>query len=437
MAGELDKILIKYDPQDFGKRFAEIRSIVVQATHFDFGSEKDKQLDAILEEVNKRGNEAVAEYTEKFDGVKLTPEQFRISEAELQEAHKAIDKKLLKSIRQAIKNVKEYQSKIFVGKDKNFKSTGIRYTPIKRIGICVPGASAPLPSTVIMTAVPAQVAGVKEIIVVSPPRYNGSIHPVILATCKELKIKEVYRIGGAQAVMALAQGTKTILNVDKIVGPGNAWVQMAKKKVLGLVGIDSIAGPSEVLIIANNKANPFWVAADMLSQAEHNPGSSVLFTDSEKLAIDTLAELKRQVEEVSRSKETFDCLLKFGAIVVFKNMADVIFYANVFAAEHLQIQCGKQSRQVAKRIKNAGTIFIGDYSPVAVGDYWAGPSHTLPTGTSARFFSALSANDFVKATSIIEYDKKKLAESAEDIIRLAEAEGLDAHARSVRIRQED
>jgi len=437
VGNELDKILIKYDPQDFGKRFAEIRSIVVQATHFDFGSEKDKQLDAILEEVNKRGNEAVAEYTEKFDGVKLTPEQFRISEAELQEAHKAIDKKLLKSIRQAIKNVKEYQSKIFVGKDKNFKSTGIRYTPIKRIGICVPGASAPLPSTVIMTAVPAQVAGVKEIIVVSPPRYNGSIHPVILATCKELKIKEVYRIGGAQAVMALAQGTKTILNVDKIVGPGNAWVQMAKKKVLGLVGIDSIAGPSEVLIIANNKANPFWVAADMLSQAEHNPGSSVLFTDSEKLAIDTLAELKRQVEEVSRSKETFDCLLKFGAIVVFKNMADVIFYANVFAAEHLQIQCGKQSRQVAKRIKNAGTIFIGDYSPVAVGDYWAGPSHTLPTGTSARFFSALSANDFVKATSIIEYDKKKLAESAEDIIRLAEAEGLDAHARSVRIRQED
>ena len=432
---ELDKLVIKYDQPDFEKRFTEIRTAVVRATHFD--REKEGQLDAILDNVTKRDDEAIAEYTEKFDGVKLTPEQFRISEVELQEAHKAIDKKLLKSIRQAIKNVKEYQSKIFIGKDKSFKTTGIRYTPIKRAGICVPGASAPLPSTVIMTAVPAQVAGVKEIVVVSPPRYNGSIHPVILATCKELKIKEVYRIGGAQAVMALAKGTKTIRNVDKIVGPGNAWVQMAKKKVLGLVGIDSIAGPSEVLIIANNKANPAWVAADMLSQAEHNPGSAVLFTDSEKLAIAVLAELGLQTQELSRSKETIDCLLKFSAIVVFERMAEIPEWANIFAAEHLQIQCGNKSRQIAAKIKNAGAIFIGEYSPVAVGDYWAGPSHTLPTGTSARFFSALSANDFVKSTSIIEYDKKKLAASAEDIIRLAEAEGLDAHARSVRIRQQN
>jgi histidinol dehydrogenase len=435
VANELDKILIKYDQPDFEKRFVGIRADVFRATYFNPGSEKGKQLDTILEAVNKRGDEAIAEYTEKFDGVKLMPEQFRVSDEELNKAHKAIDKKLLKSIRQAIKNVKEYQSKIFVGKSKNFKATGIKYTPIKRVGICVPGASAPLPSTVIMTAVPAQVAGVKEIVVVSPPRYKGSIHPIILATCKELKIKEVYRIGGAQAIMALAQGTKTIYNVDKIVGPGNQWVQNAKRKVFGLVGIDSIAGPSEVLIIASKQANPVFVAADMLSQAEHNPGSAVLFTDSEKLALEVLAEIKRQVVELARSKETIDCLLGFGAIVVLKNMADIIVYANFFAAEHLQIQCGKQSRQIAKRIKNAGAIFIGDYSPVAAGDYWAGPSHTLPTGTSARFFSALSANDFVKATSIIEYDKKKLAESADDIIRLAEAEGLDAHARSVRIRQ--
>jgi histidinol dehydrogenase len=433
VGNELEKILIKYDQADFEKRFTEIRTAVLRATHFD--REKENQLDAILDEVTKRDDEAVAEFTEKFDGVKLTPEQFRITEAELNAAHKAIDKKLLKSIRQAIKNVREYQSKIFIGKDKSFKSTGIRYTPIKRIGICVPGASAPLPSTVIMTAVPAQVAGVKEIVVISPPRYNGSIHPVILATCKELKIKEVYRIGGAQAIMALAKGTRTIRNVDKIVGPGNAWVQMAKKKVLGLTGIDSIAGPSEVLIIANKQANPAWVAADMLSQAEHNPGSAVLFTDSEKLALEVLAELNRQTGELSRSKETIECLVKFSAIVVFARMGDIPVWANIFAAEHLQIQCGKQSRQIAGKIKNAGAIFIGDYSPVAAGDYWAGPSHTLPTGTSARFFSALSANDFVKATSIIEYDKKKLAASAEDIIRLAEAEGLDAHARSVRIRQ--
>ncbi|MFA5240209.1 MAG: histidinol dehydrogenase [Phycisphaerae bacterium] len=432
MTNELDKILIKHGQPDFNERFVEIRAAVVRGTHLV--GEKEQQLDAILDEVIKHGDEAVSEFTEKFDNVKLKPAQFRISEAELNDAHKAIDKKLLRSIRQAIKNVREYQSKIFIGKDKNFKSTGIKYTPIKRVGICVPGASAPLPSTVIMCAVPAQVAGVKRIVVVSPPRYKGSIHPVILATCKELKIKEVYRIGGAQAVMALARATRTIQNVDKIVGPGNQWVQMAKKKVLGLVGIDSIAGPSEVLIIANKQANPAWVAADMLSQAEHSPGSAVLFTDSEKLATDVLAEIKKQIEQLGRSKETIDCLLECGAIVVFKSMADVVNYANLFAAEHLQIQCGEQSRKIAEKIYNAGAIFLGDYSPVAVGDYWAGPSHTLPTGTSARFFSALSANDFIKSTSIIEYDKKKLAASADDIIRLAEAEGLDAHARSVRLR---
>jgi histidinol dehydrogenase len=432
MPHELDKILIKYNQPDFAERVTEIQATAFGATHFE--DERGQQLDAIFNAILHRNDEAISEYTEKFDGVKLTPEQFRITEAELNGAHKAIDKKLLKSIRQAIRNVKEYQTKIFAGKDKNFKSTGIKYTPIKRVGICVPGASAPLPSTVIMCAVPAQVAGVKEIFVVSPPRYKGSIHPVILATCQELKIKEVYRIGGAQAVFALAKGTQTIRNVQKIVGPGNTWVQMAKEKVLGLVGIDSIAGPSEVLIIANKQANPAWVAADMLSQAEHNPGSAVLCTDSDTLAHEVLAELEQQVKKLGRSQETVDCLLEFGAIVVLKNMTDIIGFANIFAAEHLHIQCGEKSRAIADKIENAGAIFIGDYSPVAVGDYWAGPSHTLPTGGSAKFFSALSANDFIKSTSIIEYDKKKLAESAEDIIRLAEAEGLDAHAKSIKIR---
>ena len=436
MTDELDKILISSSQLDFVERCTKIRAGVFSATHFDGKDEREEQLGAILNDVVQRDDEAVAEYTEKFDGVKLTPEQFRVSNKDLEKAHKEINSELLKSICQAIKNVKKYQEEIFVGNKKENQNPGIKYTSIKRVGICVPGASAPLPSTVIMCAVPAQVAGVKEIAVVSPPRYQGTIHPVILAVCFELGIDEVYRIGGAQAVMALARGTKTIRNVDKIVGPGNAWVQNAKKKVLGLVGIDSIAGPSEVLIIANEKANPAWVAADMLSQAEHSPGSAVLFTDSERLALEVLAELKRQAGELSRSKEAIDCLLEFGAIVVFGNMADVVDYANVFAAEHLQIQCGDESRKIADQITNAGAIFIGDYSPVAVGDYWAGPSHTLPTGTSARFFSALSANDFIKSTSVIEYDKEKLAESAEDIIRLAEVEGLDAHAKSIKIRRQ-
>jgi histidinol dehydrogenase len=235
----------------------------------------------------------------------------------------------------------------------------------------------------------------------------------------------------------LAFGTETIPNVDKIVGPGNKWVQTAKKKVIGLAGIDSIAGPSEVLIIANDKANPAWVAADMLSQAEHVPGSAVVFTDSKKFAEKLLDELKSQIEKLDRSKKTIECLKELGLIVFFDDMDNVIKWANNYAMEHLEIQCGDESKDIAERIENAGAIFIGDYSPVAVGDYWAGPSHTLPTGTSARFFSALTSNDFIKSISIIEYDKKKLAESAEDIIRLAEAEGLDAHAKSIRIRQQD
>jgi len=430
---ELDKIMISSSSPDWHAKLREIHAVVKRAAYFEDGSEEDNQLNEILRRVKEhRGaNSAIIDYTNKFDKVQLTPEQFRISKENLEKAHKEIDKKLLASIQQAIENVRKYQKEIFIG---NFKHPGIKYTPIKRVGICVPGASAPLPSTVIMTAVPAQVAGVKEIVVVSPPRYEGTIHPVILAICHELRINEVYRIGGAQAVAALAFGTQTVTPVDKIVGPGNQWVQMAKRKVFGFLDIDSIAGPSEVLIIANEKANPAWVAADMLSQAEHAPGSAVVFTDSQNFAQETLEELKKQVGQLSRKEETIKCLLKFGAIIIFESIDQVVIQANFFAPEHLEIQCGDESKKIAEQIYNAGAIFIGDYSPVAVGDYWAGPSHTLPTGTSARFFSALSANDFIKSTSIIEYDKKRLAESAEDIIRLAEAEGLDAHAKSIWLR---
>ena len=457
MSQELSEILISYQQPDFSKRLERLRAEVIGAAIFGTDDPRKEQVRQILWQVNQRKDRAVAEYTEKFDKVRLTPDQFAITTKDLEKAHQEIDRRLLASLRQAIDNVRCYQAKIFIG-DKN-THPGIRYTPIKRVGICVPGGSAPLPSTVIMTAVPAQVAGVKEIAVVSPPRHKGSIHPVILAVCHELGIGEVYRIGGAQAAAALAYGTQTIRKVDKIVGPGSQWVQTAKFELFGRVGIDSIAGPSEVLIIANDKANPAWVAADMLSQAEHAPGSAVVFTDSQQFAAKVLDELKRQsisprtlrqaqgrlcaggkpcprVAGLNRVKETIECLKKCGGIVVFNNMDDAIEQANYFAPEHLEIQCGDGSKKIADKIENAGAIFIGDYSPVAVGDYWAGPSHTLPTGGSARFFSALSANDFIKSTSIIEYDREMLAKSAEDIIRLAEAEGLDAHARSVEIRQE-
>jgi len=437
MPHELNQILILWNQPDSGEEMQKLRTAIMDAAMFEPYSKEGKLITDVTCDVAIGGDTKLSEFTEKFDGVKLTPEQFRVSKEDLEKAHRQIDRDLLKSIRQAIQNVRKYQTEIFIGNNPDLLGhPGIKYTPIKRVGICVPGASAPMPSTVIMTAVPAQVAGVKEIAVVSPPRHNGTIHPVILAVCYELGIDEVYRIGGAQAITALAVGTKKIGKVDKIVGPGNQWVQTAKKMVSGVVGTDSIAGPSEVLIIANDKANPAWVAADMLSQVEHAPGSAVAFTDSQELAVKVLDELKEQLKQLSRAKETIECLKKLSKIVIFENMDEAIKWANYFAAEHLEIQCGDESRKIAEKIDNAGAIFIGDYSPVAVGDYWAGPSHTLPTGTSAKFFSALSANDFIKSTSIIEYDKEKLAESADDIIRLAEAEGLDAHAKSIKIRQQ-
>ena len=434
MTNQLDKILIYENLPNFSYKLGQLRGSILHGATFDPDEDKFKNVSKIIWEVTKYGDDALRKFTKDYDHVDIQPDQFQISKEELEQAHGAIDKELLKSLRQAIENVRKYQKEIFTGGKER---PGIKYKLIEPVGICVPGASAPLPSTVIMTAVPAQVASVKEIAVVSPPRYKGSIHPTILAVCYELGIDEVYRIGGAQAVAALALGTETIPKVNKIVGPGNKWVQTAKQQVSALVGIDSIAGPSEVLIIANEKANPPWVAADMLSQAEHDPGGAVVVTDSQELAEKVLAELKNMVKKLDRAKQAIKCLIEFGKIAVFENMDDAIECANEFAPEHLEIQCGDQSREIADRIDNAGAIFIGDYSPVAVGDYWAGPSHTLPTGGNAMFSSALTANDFIKSTSIIEYDKKQLAESAADIIRLAEAEGLDAHAKSVKIRQQD
>ena len=436
MPDNLDDILISYTQEDFGDKLEELHTAMGGQSAFSPIDPRCDVVKNIINNVVEDEDKAVAKYTLDFDEVDLQPKEFRISAEALENAHKEIEKnrpELLKSIRGAIANVKKYQTEIFIG-DKN-THPGIKYTPIERVGICVPGASAPLPSTVIMTAVPAQVAGVKEIAVVSPPRYNGSIHPVILAVCHELEITEVYRIGGAQAIAALAFGTDRIMCVDKIVGPGNQWVQTAKREVSGFVAIDSVAGPSEVLIIANDEANPAWVAADMLSQAEHNPGCAYLFTVSQKFAENVLGELKEQVVKLDRADETIECLEKYSGIAVFDTMEYLISIANEFASEHLQIQCGEESRGIADKIVNAGAIFIGDYSPVAVGDYWAGPSHTLPTGKAARFASALSSNDFIKSTSIIEYDREKLLQSADDIIRLAKAEGLDAHAKSVEIRR--
>lgn len=433
MSEILKQIVMDSANADFSAKVAALLGEHSMRSFLQTRKELAQSVRGIVEDVGRRGDTAVSEYTEKFDKIKLSPEQFRITADELAKAHAALDKDLLNSLRKSIANVRKYQSEIFVGNLS--KSSGIRYRPLHRVAVCIPGASAPLPSTVIMTAVPAQVAGVKEIVVFSPPRWQGGIHPVILGLCHELGITEVYRLGGAQAVAAAAWGTQTIAKVDKIVGPGHDVVQLAKKEVYGLVDIDSFAGPSDVLIVANEQANPAWVAADMLSQAEHDPGAGILVTDSRSLAHQVLAELQSQISTLSRAEATQKCLLAYSAIIVMESMDQVIDWANMFAAEHLQVQCGIDSQAISSRLLNAGAIFIGPYSPVAVGDYIAGPSHTLPTRQTSTFFSALSSNDFVKSTSIIHYDAKAFAGDADDVIRLAKTEGLDAHARSVQIRK--
>ncbi|MCI0499120.1 MAG: histidinol dehydrogenase [Planctomycetales bacterium] len=434
MAAAFDDILFKTSDADYPDRLRRLRAEHSMSGFLENRGELAQTVRQIVTDVARRGDAAVAEYTEKFDTVKLSPGRFRISAEDLKEAYRQFEPLLLKSLKKSIANVRKYQSGIFIGA-KN-KHPGIRYTPLNRVALCIPGASAPLPSTVIMTAVPAQVAGVKELAVLTPPRHKGSVHPVILGLCHELGITEVYRLGGAQAVAAAAYGTKTIAKVDKIVGPGHDVVQLAKKEVFGLVDIDSFAGPSDVLIVANDKANPAWVAADMLSQAEHNPGAGLVVTDSMALAQKVLAELESQCARLNRAEATAECLKAYSAIVVCQTMEAVIDWANDFAAEHLQVQCGRQSKAVSKKLVNAGAIFIGPWTPVAVGDYWAGPSHTLPTRQTSKFFSALTSNDFVKSTSIIEYTQQQLADAAEDIVRLATTEGLDAHAKSIQKRLE-
>ena len=390
---------------------------------------------SIIERVITGGDRAIAEMTAEFDGVEITPDNFRVSNDELAKAHSELEPELLNALRSAIENVREYQTKIKVSAPddwtrKNGEKLGVRYTALNRIGACVPGASAPLPSTVIMSVVPAQAAGVKETAVISAPRFNGDIHPVIKGVCHELNVTDVYRISGAQAVAALALGTKTIKKVEKIVGPSNIWGQLAKKEMFGLVDIDSFAGPSDVLVLADKTANAEFVAADMLSQAEHAPGSAVLITDSTELADAVSKEIEKQLAQLGRAEATRSCIEDDSLIVVAQDMNECISLTNDFAAEHLQIECDNAD-EIAGKIENAGAIFIGHYCPVACGDYFAGPSHTLPTGGSSKIFGPLNVNDFLKQSSIINYNKDALANAGEAIQKIADVEGLDAHARSV------
>ena len=437
--------VIKTENSDFSRNWQQLRGKLSLAGELLKNPERLELVRRIVEKVRSDGDAAVARMTADYDKVQLTPGEFRIPHEQLQQAHKQFDSNLLKALREAIDNVRQYQQAIIAQPPADWTDNGprlgVRYRPLQRVGICVPSASAPLVSTVIMTAVPALAAGVEQIAIISSPSYQNSIHPAILGLCWELKIQwrldvmDVYRISGAQGVAALAFGTENIKKVDKIVGPSNMWGQLAKREVYGLVDIDSFAGPSEVLIIADNTANPQWVAADMLSQAEHAQDScAILLSDSAQLVDDVAQQLDLQLAQLDRSEETAKCVEQFCLAVVVDDMHSAIDLANEFAPEHLQVQC-KDSDDIADRITNAGAIFIGAYTPVATGDYYAGPSHTLPTGGSARFFSALNVNDFLKQSSIISYDQKALKSAAQAIQTIAQAEGLTAHANSVRIRR--
>ncbi|MCK4600853.1 MAG: histidinol dehydrogenase, partial [Phycisphaerae bacterium] len=337
----------------------------------------------IIADVAKRGDGSVVELTARLDKVALTPEKLRVTESEIKSAHKAAAPAFLELIRRAAANIRQYQQSVFIKEPPPLKRGGrrlaLRYTPIDRVGVYVPGGRALYPSTVLMTVVPAQVAGVKEIALASPPTTDGDIHPMLLALAGELGVSEVYRVGGAQAIAALAFGTATIRAVQKIVGPGNAFVAEAKRQVFGRVGIDSIAGPSEVLIVADDTARADWLAADMLAQAEHDPGSAVLVTPSKKLAEAVAAEIEKQLPGLSRAEAARQAIEVYGLIVIVKDIDAACDVANDFAAEHLQIITADDQAALAE-IRNAGAIFLGPYTPAVLGDYYAGPSHVLPTG---------------------------------------------------------
>ncbi|HEX2731876.1 MAG TPA: histidinol dehydrogenase [Polyangiaceae bacterium] len=390
----------------------------------------------ILERVRTGGDEAAARLASELDRANVTPKTLRVSEAQIAEAHASADPEFLSLMRSVIANITAYQQHILIQAppllERNGRKLGVRYTPIERVAVYVPGGQALYPSTVLMTVVPARVAGVREIVMVSPPS-GGEINPMALALAKELGIDEVIRLGGAVGLAAVAFGTESIRKVDKIVGPGNAFVAEAKRQLFGKVGIDSIAGPSEVFIVADDSANPRWLAADMLAQAEHNPGSAVLATPSAELAQRVQDALGVQLKDLSRAAVTRPSIENNSAVLVTADLDAACALANRFATEHLQLLT-RENERCLERIKHAGAIFLGQHSPVPLGDYFAGPSHVLPTGGTARFFSPLSCNDFLKASSLIEYDAASFAEDAPKIAAFAEREGLTAHAESALIR---
>ncbi|MDD6182640.1 MAG: histidinol dehydrogenase [Lachnospiraceae bacterium] len=403
--------------------------------------EFEGRVNEIIEAVRAKRDEAVFDYTERFDGAKINVSNILVTEEEIQKAYEEVQPELLDVIRKALVNIRTYHEKQkqyswFDSEDSGIM-LGQKVTPLQRVGVYVPGGKAVYPSSVLMNVMPAKVAGVDEIIMTTPPDKEGKICASTLVAAKEAGVDKIYKVGGAQAIAALAFGTQSIPKVDKIVGPGNIYVALAKKAVFGHVSIDSIAGPSEILVLADETANPTYVAADLLSQAEHDEmASAILVTTSEKLAEETAKEIERFTAELSRSEIISKSLENYGYILVAEDEKQAIETANEIASEHLEIMM-KNPFEVMTKIRNAGAIFLGEYSSEPLGDYFAGPNHVLPTNGTAKFFSPLGVDDFIKKSSIISYSREALEPVYKDIVQFAECEQLTAHANSIKVRFED
>ena len=403
--------------------------------------EFESRVNDIIQNVREKRDEAIFEYTLKFDGATINQDNIRVTEEEIKEAYEQVDPKLLDVIRKALVNIRDYHAKqkqySWFDSDESGIILGQKVTPLKTVGVYVPGGKAVYPSSVLMNVIPAKVAGVSNIIMTTPCGRDGKVYPSTLVAAKEAGVDAIYKVGGAQAIAALAFGTESIPKVDKIVGPGNIYVALAKKAVFGYVSIDSNAGPSEIMVLADETANPRFVAADLLSQAEHDEmASAILVTTSETLAEQVSVEVDKFVATLSRKEIIRKSLDNYGYILVADTMQDAIDTVNEIASEHLELVT-KNPFETMTKIRNAGAIFIGEYSSEPLGDYFAGPNHVLPTNGTAKFFSPLGVDDFIKKSSIISYSREALEPVYKDIVQFAECEKLTAHANSIRVRFED
>ena len=413
--------------------------LLLKRSPSQYGTFTDKVND-IVETVREKRDEALFAYTEKFDGCKVNKKNVQVTEEEIAEAYEKVDEELLSVIRKALVNIRAFHEKqrrySWFDSDESGILLGQKITPLNRVGVYVPGGKAVYPSSVLMNIVPARVAGVKEIVMTTPPGKDGKMNPAVLVAAREAGVDRIFKAGGAQAIAALAFGTESIPKVDKIVGPGNIFVALAKKAVFGFVSIDSIAGPSEILVLADETANPRYVAADLLSQAEHDEmASAILVTTSEALAEAVNKEIEGFLEVLERREIIKKSLDNYGHILIADTMEDAIEAANDIASEHLEIMT-KDAFTVMTKIKNAGAIFIGEHSCEPLGDYFAGPNHVLPTNGTAKFFSPLGVDDFIKKSSIVSYSREALEPVHEDIMRFAAQEGLTAHRNSIKVRFE-